>query len=1161
MGSQRQRNFDRTVRVGLFFLTAMDLSSSPSLASPSYADAVLDGDNALNSDQHTSNFDWGNIFSAPLNPSVFAALAANGVLGSVSAASSSVPASSFHNRYSPQRPQPSPLSIMTEQDQSGSWSYTTYPQKSTLPRSDSSSSDLHHAPDDRRRRQQSRTLHRVDTSPAIYDHPTPGPYYPYPGERSTRGLAPSLWMSPSTSHPPLNANIPHYPSDPTSTASVFQSPADSPIVDSKSTLFTDIFSEDLFTTQSSPQATSPFTSPRVSGSPDLQAMASEDHDPEQLAKEDPLATQVWKMYARTKATLPHAQRMENLTWRMMALALKKKKEDEERAAEVGKEKLSLAAAPTTERDVVGEKAKGNSTTEATREGDGDERGRRIDKGKAKVRVVGFDGTNQDGFEEEDVVPMDWRAMSRSRSRISMDWRPASRSRSRPPESTGTLDMLPNNNGPFPDGRFVFPSSLPDPHQQVYLQQQHQKDWKGFKTTTSTSLGVPIPPKNPSPPSTSTAASYHLHHHHQQQNHSQSTHPELSSVYEDPTEPSFDNSLDSRYLTALGGHTNTNNGGTSHYGLQSLSAYSSPTFAPSSLPSYGLHGLMRFPSSNTTTGTTSPLFVHSTMMMHGSNTPLPQGQYPHPITHGMFAHPSQNHMAPPPNAPHGHHHHLYMQPGTPAFPRHVRKTSFDHTVSKDGIGMLAGVGGRHQVNGKPLSPDSLIGTKRRAETEHLESMLRGDAKSGAGEESTSRGRGVGQEQPRVNDIGGAGLGAGEDMMAAGGAFPSTDFNFSFPPYDGLFDLPEGSMTGGGEVISKNANTPKGTVDNSSANGVVRSKERGNPTLGLGAISNESGLSAAAAAASAAMAEGYAQLNAADEAAVLDYGRLVGMMYSGLNAHAQFTHVDPTILGGDTTIGSAGAGPGTYGGYNHHTSPATSDGWGASPEPHNASSASTPPSAEGPNGANATGSGNGGGKQGQGHGRKYIPLKGADGKKKSTGEKPEGQELRSSTSTPDLSSSVAEKGGGEEGSETPTLCTNCQTTNTPLWRRDPEGQPLCNACGLFYKLHGVVRPLSLKTDVIKKRNRASGAPSSSSRKSGSSLPKIASSTSRPRSQSNSILSGLGLTNGSRILPTRSSTNSGPVPGVGLGPTAPSSTTPTAASGPKRQRRTSTGLQIPN
>ncbi|KAF5574421.1 GATA-binding other eukaryote [Fusarium subglutinans] len=50
--------------------------------------------------------------------------------------------------------------------------------------------------------------------------------------------------------------------------------------------------------------------------------------------------------------------------------------------------------------------------------------------------------------------------------------------------------------------------------------------------------------------------------------------------------------------------------------------------------------------------------------------------------------------------------------------------------------------------------------------------------------------------------------------------------------------------------------------------------------------------------------------------------------------------------------------------------------------------------------------------------------------------------------------------------PTTCTNCSTQITPLWRRNPEGQPFCNACGLFLKLHGVARPLSLKTDVIKK-----------------------------------------------------------------------------------------------
>ncbi|EEQ30152.1 Sodium- and chloride-dependent GABA transporter 1 [Microsporum canis] len=56
---------------------------------------------------------------------------------------------------------------------------------------------------------------------------------------------------------------------------------------------------------------------------------------------------------------------------------------------------------------------------------------------------------------------------------------------------------------------------------------------------------------------------------------------------------------------------------------------------------------------------------------------------------------------------------------------------------------------------------------------------------------------------------------------------------------------------------------------------------------------------------------------------------------------------------------------------------------------------------------------------------------------------------------------------------TSCSNCFTQTTPLWRRNAEGQFLCNACGLFLKLHGVVRPLALKTDVIKKRNRGGGS----------------------------------------------------------------------------------------
>ncbi|XP_070600566.1 transcription factor GATA-5 [Erythrolamprus reginae] len=50
-----------------------------------------------------------------------------------------------------------------------------------------------------------------------------------------------------------------------------------------------------------------------------------------------------------------------------------------------------------------------------------------------------------------------------------------------------------------------------------------------------------------------------------------------------------------------------------------------------------------------------------------------------------------------------------------------------------------------------------------------------------------------------------------------------------------------------------------------------------------------------------------------------------------------------------------------------------------------------------------------------------------------------------------------------------CTNCQTTNTTLWRRNSEGEPVCNACGLYMKLHGVARPLAMKKESIQTRKR--------------------------------------------------------------------------------------------
>jgi len=50
-----------------------------------------------------------------------------------------------------------------------------------------------------------------------------------------------------------------------------------------------------------------------------------------------------------------------------------------------------------------------------------------------------------------------------------------------------------------------------------------------------------------------------------------------------------------------------------------------------------------------------------------------------------------------------------------------------------------------------------------------------------------------------------------------------------------------------------------------------------------------------------------------------------------------------------------------------------------------------------------------------------------------------------------------------------CANCGTNNTVLWRKGPDGvSPLCNPCGLFYKLHGSHRSPE-KRKEIHRRNR--------------------------------------------------------------------------------------------
>ncbi|KAJ6612388.1 GATA zinc finger-domain-containing protein, partial [Mycena sp. CBHHK59/15] len=60
-------------------------------------------------------------------------------------------------------------------------------------------------------------------------------------------------------------------------------------------------------------------------------------------------------------------------------------------------------------------------------------------------------------------------------------------------------------------------------------------------------------------------------------------------------------------------------------------------------------------------------------------------------------------------------------------------------------------------------------------------------------------------------------------------------------------------------------------------------------------------------------------------------------------------------------------------------------------------------------------------------------------------------------------------GSDGEQDGPECSHCHAHHTSAWRRNKSGDLVCNACGVYERLRGKDRPLTLKSNKIKPRSK--------------------------------------------------------------------------------------------
>lgn len=97
--------------------------------------------------------------------------------------------------------------------------------------------------------------------------------------------------------------------------------------------------------------------------------------------------------------------------------------------------------------------------------------------------------------------------------------------------------------------------------------------------------------------------------------------------------------------------------------------------------------------------------------------------------------------------------------------------------------------------------------------------------------------------------------------------------------------------------------------------------------------------------------------------------------------------------------------------------------------------------------------------------YSKMNGIRGLPSSSSGSSHGHKSSASTSrrVSSSTSSSSSSSSKNQNRRTGLSCANCNTNTTTLWRRNDKGEPVCNACGLYFKLHHV-RKLEKKVKLI-------------------------------------------------------------------------------------------------